>query len=86
MGSYFFYCINRLSVGCIASTEEYYKTEFDKKLYGLGVFCFFRLMIQIYVYSRSLRTGKPFETMIHILFLCIWTYFSSFFLLNYLLY
>ncbi|MVZ64130.1 hypothetical protein [Sphingobacterium humi] len=46
---------------------------------GLGFFWSIRLLFQFFVYSSALWKGKRFETAMHILFSCIWLYFSIIF-------
>ena len=46
-------------------------------LAGLGTFWFIRLLTQWFVYDRSLWRGRRFETGVHILFTCVWTYFAA---------
>jgi hypothetical protein len=47
---------------------------------ALVVFWGIRLFFQLFVYSPELWKGKRRETVIHILFTCLWIYFSLLFL------
>jgi len=43
-------------------------------LMGFTVFWAVRLYFQFFVYDAQLWRGKRFETLVHILFACFWTY------------
>ncbi|MBL8204607.1 MAG: hypothetical protein JNM09_10295 [Blastocatellia bacterium] len=43
-------------------------------LLGFTVFWAVRLFFQFFVYDTQLWRGKRFETLVHILFVCFWTY------------
>lgn len=65
---------------CLVSFQQLITTDLGKNIcLGLGVFWLVRLMIQLFGYSSKLWKGKKFETIVHISFLCLWTYFSIFF-------
>jgi hypothetical protein len=51
--------------------------------FGLFLFWGLRLAFQFFVYSPRLWRGKPFETTVHVLFACLWAYFTGVFLLVY---
>lgn len=70
---------------CLTSPTEIISTTFGKQIsLGLGVFWTLRLFVQFFVYSSKTWRGKPFETIIHILFSIFWTYLSAIFILIYL--
>jgi hypothetical protein len=46
---------------------------------GLALFWGTRLVFQFFVYSRDHWRGKRFETAVHLLFACAWTYYSAVF-------
>jgi hypothetical protein len=74
------FLIGLLCVNCAAALIE---TQLGKQIsLGLGVFWCIRLFMQFFVYSSELWKGKKFETSMHILFSCLWVYFSAVFLLN----
>jgi len=67
---------------CLFSVPEDYQTPIGSKLaLGISVFWAVRLFFQFFVYSSKLWKGKLFETIIHILFSCLWVYFTSIFFL-----
>lgn len=69
---------------CTTSALELTETVLGKKItLGLGVFWLIRLFFQVFVYSPKLWKGKTFETCIHILFVLLWLYISTVFLLSY---
>ena len=69
---------------CLTSSTELLETNLGKKL-SLGLFMFWatRLYIQFFVYSSILWRGKKIETIIHILFSFLWTYFITVFFIAY---
>jgi len=70
---------------CLTSSEALLGTAFGKRIsLGLGIFWAARLYVQLFVYSPTLRKGRAFETMVHILFCLFWAYVSTIFLLGYL--
>lgn len=70
---------------CLTSTTELIETNFGKIIsLGLGIFWSLRLIIQFFGYSTKLWKGKPFETIIHILFSVLWIYLSIIFWMNYI--
>jgi len=48
---------------------------------GLGVFWLLRLLVQFFGYSAELWRGKHFETTIHVVFVLLWAYITTIFLL-----
>ena len=74
-----------MGILCLISGKELEETELGNKIaLGLGIFWFARLFIQFFVYSPSLWRGKKLETSVHILFTCMWSYFSFIFLFTYI--
>tara|TARA_B110001452_G_scaffold246522_1_gene231897 strand:- start:380 stop:775 length:396 start_codon:yes stop_codon:yes gene_type:complete len=70
---------------CLTSATELIDTKLGKTIsLGLGIFWSLRLIIQFFGYSTKLWKGKPFETIIHILFSGLWIYLSIIFLMNYI--
>lgn len=69
---------------CLTSPSELIATPLGKKVaLGLGIFWTFRLVIQFFGYAPELWKGKPFETVIHIVFSLLWAYLSIVFLVTY---
>lgn len=63
-----------MGVLCATSAQELFTTALGKKiLAGLAIFWAIRLLSQLFWYSPQLWKGKPRETMIHVLFLVMWT-------------
>jgi hypothetical protein len=46
-------------------------------LVALAAFWFLRLLTQWFVYDRSLWRGRRFETIVHLVFTAVWTYFAG---------
>ncbi|ARN77098.1 hypothetical protein BST97_03290 [Nonlabens spongiae] len=66
---------------CLTSSNEMVSTRLGNKVcLGLGTFWIIRLMFQFFVYSPLLWKGKRFETMVHIIFIALWTYLTIIFL------
>jgi hypothetical protein len=62
---------------CLISSTELIETKLGNKIsLGLGIFWSLRLLIQFFGYSSELWKGKTFETIIHVFFSLLWTYFS----------
>lgn len=83
----FFIAFTLVLVGllCLTSASEIISTTLVKRIsFGLGIFWTFRLYVQFFVYSSKTWRGKPFETLVHILFSIYWTYLSVIFILIYL--
>ena len=69
-----------MGVLCLTSSTELIENNLGKRIcFGLGVFWTIRLVIQFFGYSSELWKGKTFETSVHILFICLWTYLSFIF-------
>jgi hypothetical protein len=69
---------------CLFSPGELMHTRLGKWIcLGLGVFWAVRLFFQLFVYSPELWKGKRLETAVHILFTCLWIYFTMTFLINF---
>jgi hypothetical protein len=69
-----------MGVLCLTSSTELIENNLGKRIcFGLGVFWTIRLIIQFFGYSSELWKGKIFETSVHILFICLWTYLSFIF-------
>jgi hypothetical protein len=72
-----------MGVFCLTSAKELIETTLGKRIcLGFGIFWVTRLFIQFFGYSSQLWKGKAFETIIHILFIFLWTYLSFVFFLN----
>jgi len=66
---------------CVVATEELITTPLGRIIsLGLAIFWGFRLFFQFFVYSPKLWKGKPFETVVHIVFSIIWMYFTLVFI------
>ncbi len=69
-----------MGILCISSSEEIVTTMLGKRIaLGFGIFWSIRLGIQFWGYSSELWKGKTFETIVHIIFSILWTYFSFIF-------
>jgi hypothetical protein len=67
---------------CVFYARDLIGTNLGRSIsFGLGIFWSCRLFIQFFGYSSELWKGKKFETVIHVLFVFIWTYLSVVFLL-----
>ena len=83
----FFIAFTLILVGmlCLTSSTELIETTLGKRVcLGLGIFWTVRLYIQFFGYSSSTWRGKPFETIVHILFSIFWAYLSFIFIWIYL--
>ncbi len=70
-----------MGVLCLTSSKDLIETNLGKRLcFGLGTFWAIRLIIQFFGYSSKLWKGKNFETLVHVLFIFLWTYLSFIFL------
>lgn len=73
-----------MGVLCWTSPDDLVQTALGKKVsLGLGIFWAIRLLVQLFGYSPKLWRGKTFETIIHILFIIMWSYFAFVFLAIY---
>ena len=62
---------------CLTSAHELVSTPFGRRIaFFLGLFWGFRLLVQLFGYSRELWKGKRLETGIHVLFTLLWCYVS----------
>jgi len=80
----FFIAFTLLLIGvlCLTSSKELVETALGKRIsLGLGIFWIVRLYVQFFGYSSKTWKGKPFETIVHILFSIFWTYLSAIFIL-----
>jgi hypothetical protein len=69
---------------CFTSANELIVTDLGKKIsLGFAVFWIIRLYFQFFGYSAELWKGKSFETIVHVLFSCLWSYLSVTFLIAY---
>ena len=70
---------------CVYAASEMLQTKLGRILsFGLFLFWLTRLYFQFFVYSPELWKGKRFETIVHVLFSCLWIYFTAVFLLAFL--
>lgn len=84
----FFIAVTVLLMGILSFTAagELIETNLGRKIcLGLGVFWFLRLLIQFFGYSSELWRGKKIETVIHVVFSIIWSYFTIVYLRIFLL-
>ncbi len=66
---------------CLTSAIDLVSTPLGRRIcLLLGIFWTLRLFVQLFVYSTELWKGKPFETIVHIVFSSLWTYVSLVFL------
>ncbi len=71
-----------LGVLSVTSAKDLISTDLGHRIcLGIGVFWSARLIIQLFGYSSKLWRRKYFETSVHIVFLVLWSYLSSVFLL-----
>lgn len=70
---------------CLGYSRELLHDPFGKVItLGLFVFWLVRLVFQFFVYSPKVWRGKVFETVMHVVFACLWIYISGVFLVGYL--
>jgi hypothetical protein len=82
----FFIAFTVLLMGllCINYSTALMQTSMGRGIcLGLFAFWFTRLIFQFWVYSPEVWRGKRFETTMHVLFSCLWTYFTVVFFLCY---
>lgn len=75
----FFIALTVFGMGllCLTSAGELTGTPLGQRIcLGLAVFWGIRLVFQFFVYSPELWRGKPFETVVHMLFGCFWLYLT----------
>ncbi|MCC5916951.1 MAG: hypothetical protein JJU02_06450 [Cryomorphaceae bacterium] len=78
----FFIALTVFLIGflCLTSADDLVNTPLGKRLsFGLAIFWTIRLFVQFFVYSNQLWRGKPFETIVHIVFSAFWLYISLIF-------
>ena len=69
---------------CITCSYDLLTTPLGQQvILGLFLFWGIRLLFQFFIYSSKLWKGKLFETLIHIIFSCIWVYFTTVFFMIY---
>jgi hypothetical protein len=74
-----------MGILCLSYPTELTGSPFGRILcLGLFAFWFTRLIFQFFVYSPALWKGKRFETIIHVTFSALWSYFSIIFIIAYL--
>lgn len=62
---------------CLTSAPGLLHTPLGRRIsLGIFVFWFCRLVVQFFGYSASHWKGRPFETMMHILFSALWIFLS----------
>jgi len=62
---------------CLSTTAEEFQSPLGSRLLlGLFLFWLLRLVIQFVWYSPKLWKGRPFETLMHVLFTALWLYFT----------
>jgi hypothetical protein len=73
-----------IGILCLTSANDLIQTRLGKQIcLGLAIFWGLRLVFQVAVYSPALWRGKRFETVVHIVFSILWTYFTGVFLVAY---
>ena len=75
----FFIALTVLLMGvfCIYSASEIINTPLGRQIaFGLFIFWGVRFIFQFFVYSSKLWKGKPFETVMHIIFSMTWIYLT----------
>jgi hypothetical protein len=78
----FFIALTVLLMGalCLYSANEIINTPLGRQIaIGLFVFWGIRFIFQFFVYSSKLWKGKPFETVMHIIFSITWIYLTAVF-------
>ncbi|UIR56917.1 hypothetical protein LZQ00_03660 [Sphingobacterium sp. SRCM116780] len=81
----FFIAIAVILMGtlCLSSAQELVQTSLGKRIcFGMGIFWILRLIIQFFGYSSKLWKGKHLETIVHIVFSCLWLYLSIIFIMT----
>ncbi len=67
---------------CATCAHELTNTQLGRRIsLGLAAFWGIRLLVQFFGYSPELWRGKPFETIMHILFGLFWSWLTTLFLL-----
>ena len=66
---------------CLTSAQDLITTSLGRRIaFALGLFWAFRLLVQLFGYAPELWKGKTFETIVHVVFSCVWCYVSVVFL------
>ena len=66
-----------MGVLCLGSAADLVATPLGRRVaLGLAIFWVVRLLVQFFGYSKELWHGKPFETAVHVLFACLFCYFT----------
>lgn len=74
-----------MGIFCIYCGSDIIHTKLGRQIsLGFSVFWGVRLLFQFFVYSPKLWKGKPFETVMHVLFSLLWCYFTVVFFLIFL--
>ncbi len=69
-----------MGVLCLTSADELVNTQFGRRIcLGLAIFWTTRLLVQFFGYSSELWRGRPFETVMHVIFSLLWLYLSGIF-------
>ena len=78
----FFIALTVLLMGvfCLYSATEIINTPLGRQIaFGFFIFWGVRFIFQFFVYSSKLWKGKPFETVMHIIFSITWIYLTVIF-------
>lgn len=78
----FFIAFTVLLMGalCIYSASDIINTPLGRQIaFGFFIFWGIRFIFQFFVYSSKLWIGKPFETVMHIIFSITWIYLTVIF-------
>lgn len=79
----FFICLVLVLMGslCLFFPSEFLAGGELRRLIaaGFALFWSLRLLIQLFVYDKSLWVGKTLETTVHIVFTGVWGYFTTVF-------
>jgi hypothetical protein len=79
----FFIALMLLLIGLLSvtSADDLLRTRLGHRMaLGLGIFWGVRLVLQFFGYSAVHWRGKGFETIVHVMFVVLWTYLSVVFL------
>ncbi len=72
--------VGLMGVLCLIATEELVATPLGRLIcLGLGIFWLVRLVVQLLWYSPALWRGKPFETVVHVFFIGLWSWLGGLF-------
>ncbi|MEM7603214.1 MAG: hypothetical protein AAF357_17610 [Verrucomicrobiota bacterium] len=65
--------VGLMGILCIVSADELSRTKLGRTVSaGFALFWGARLVVQFFWYSPKLWRGKPFETVVHIVFAILW--------------